>query len=107
MIDPLLTPAVGYLVLLALTLAALVLGLIIVFQAYRGYRRHDSEPMLYLATGLFLLTVVPFVISVAFTSIASAFEFGPLAFTYGLPIVSRLVELVGLGCIVYSLYVQR
>lgn len=107
MIDVLVSPAVGYLVLLALTLVALLLGLIIVFQAYRGYRRHGSEPMLYLAAGLLLLTVVPFVISVGVTSVADALELGPLAFSYGLPIASRIVELAGLACIVYSLYMQR
>ena len=98
--------AAGYLTLLVLTLAALVVGFVIVFQAYRGYRRSGSEPMRWLALGLFLLTVVPFVLSVAVTSVASELDAGRLAFVYGLPIASRLVELAGLCCILYSLYMR-
>lgn len=101
-----LSPSGAYLVLLTLTLVATGMGLVIVFQAFRGYHRYGSRPMLYLAVGLALVTVAPFVLSVAATSIGPALDFGPMEYTYLLPIVTRLVQLAGLSCILYSLYSQ-
>jgi len=51
------------LVVLVLALATVVLGLYISYQAYRGYRRNQSRPMLFLAVGIVLLTFVPAVFS--------------------------------------------
>lgn len=53
-----------YLIHFAVTLIAMMLGLCIVFQAFRGYRRNDSERMLFLAIGLALLTLAPFALSI-------------------------------------------
>ena len=50
-------------VVLFLALVSVVLGLYIAYQAYRGYRRNRSRPMLFLAAGIVLLTFVPAVIS--------------------------------------------
>jgi hypothetical protein len=36
-------------------------GAFVAYQGYRGYRRNDSPPMLYLAIGILLLTTVSFV----------------------------------------------
>lgn len=36
-----------------------VAGVFVAYQAYRGYRRNESRPMLYLAIAITLLTVVP------------------------------------------------
>jgi hypothetical protein len=36
-----------------------VAGAFVAYQAYRGYRRNESRPMLYLAVGIVLLTAVP------------------------------------------------
>lgn len=38
-------------------LVVLFLGLFIAYQAYRGYARNGSEPMLYLAIGFALISV--------------------------------------------------
>ncbi|WP_251342905.1 DUF7521 family protein [Haloplanus halophilus] len=95
---------VNYLALLAVTLLGLVLGLAIVFQAYRGYRRNRSQPMLWLAVGLILLTVVPFVVSLTVASVGTALRFDPVVYTYYAPIFNRLIEVSGLVCILYSLY---
>jgi glycerol uptake facilitator-like aquaporin len=95
---------VNYLALLAVTLLGLVLSLAIVFQAYRGYRRNESRPMLWLAIGLILLTVVPFVTSLTVASAGPTLGFGPTVYTYYVPIFSRLVEVAGLACLLYSLY---
>jgi len=104
MVQPSMDLYVNYLVLLAVTLLALVLSLAIVFQAYRGYRRNRSQPMLWLAVGLVLLTVVPFVISLTVASAGTALGFGPVVYAYYVPILNRLIEVVGLACILYSLY---
>lgn len=97
----------GYLILLSVTLGAMVLGLFIAFQAYRGYRRNRSRRMLFLALGLVLLTVAPFALSLITTFAGQQFGFGPLVYTYWLPIITRLIEISGLGCILYSLRIQQ
>lgn len=97
----------GYLILLAVTLGAMMLGLFIAFQAYRGYRRNRSRRMLFLALGLGLLTVVPFALSLVITFVGQQLGFGPYIYTYWLPIVTRLAEIGGLGCILYSLNIRQ
>lgn len=98
---------VGYLLLLIVTLGAMILGLFIAFQAFRGYRRNQSHRMLFLALGLLLLTVVPFVLSLLVTFAGQQLGFGSRVYTYWLPITSRLVEICGLSCILYSLYIRH
>lgn len=96
----------AYLALLAITLLAIVLGLFIVFQAYRGYRRNASQRMLFLAIGFALVTVVPPAVSLVAASVGQRFGFEPVTYAYYLPIVSRLIEILGLGFIIYSLSIQ-
>ena len=98
---------IGYLVLLTVTLGAMVLGLFIAFQAYRGYRRNRSRRMLFLAGGLALLTVAPFALSLIVTFVGQQFGFGPQVYTYWLPITTRFIEIGGLGCILYSLRIRK
>lgn len=100
---PTTSPAL-YLSLLAATLLAAALGLIIVFQAYRGYRRNDSRRMLYLAAGLSLVTVAPFLLSIVVTVVAPALGSTEFLLSYVLPIASRGLEITGLLLILYSLY---
>lgn len=84
-----------------LTIASLflvaLLGTIIAYQAYRGYRRNGTPSMLYLATGLLLLTLFPFLINVIVTTLTSPGQ----VVTVFLENVSRLC---GLVAIMYSLY---
>ena len=84
-----------------LTVASLFLvalfGTVIAYQAYRGYRRNDAPSMLYLAAGLLLLTLCPFLINVTVTTAFSARQI----LTVFLENVSRLA---GLVAIMYSLY---
>lgn len=98
---------VGYLILLLVTLGAMILGLFIAFQAFRGYRRNQSRRMLFLALGLGLLTVAPFVLSLVVTFAGQRLGFGPRVYAYWLPITNRLVEICGLSCILYSLHIRR
>ncbi|OVE85949.1 DUF7521 family protein [Natronolimnobius baerhuensis] len=84
-----------------LTIASLFLvaliGTIIAYQAYRGYRRNDASSMLYLAVGLLLLTLCPFLVNVVSTSFTDVDQI----VTVFLENVSRLL---GLLAIMYSLY---
>jgi hypothetical protein len=96
-----------YLVLFAATLVAGTLGLVVVFQAYRGYRRNDSKPMLLLAIGFALLTLGPFGLSLAVTAIARAVGQSELVVGYLLPLASRILEIAGLSVILYSLYDRK
>jgi hypothetical protein len=98
---------IEYLVLLTLTLVAIVMGTYVVFQAYRGYRRNNSQRMLFLAIGFAFLTVVPFVLSLVVAGIGQQLGFGPRVYTAYIPIVSRILEICGLGVIVYSLYTRK
>lgn len=74
-----------------------VLGLLIAYTAYKGYRRNDSRPMFFIALGFALaigvpvLLVVPLIL-VSGTTVAAA-----------LTVLSEVFTLVGLGSILYAL----
>ncbi|MCU4925084.1 hypothetical protein OB905_03660 [Halobacteria archaeon AArc-dxtr1] len=89
-------PLLDVLTVGTLFLVALV-GTVIAYQAYRGYRRNDSSSMLYLAIGLLLLTAVPFLLNVGLTTLVGTNRVA----TALLENVSRLL---GLLTIMYSLY---
>jgi len=90
-------PAVEALVLLVSGVLTAILGLFIGYQAYRGYRRNSSRPMLFLSSGLVLLTAVSFSVSVVLGSLGGQNPFVTLS-------VQRAIELTGLACIMYALY---
>ncbi|MXV63856.1 hypothetical protein GS429_17660 [Natronorubrum sp. JWXQ-INN-674] len=89
-------PLFELLTVASLFLVALI-GTIIAYQAYRGYRRNDATSMLYLAVGLLLLTLCPFLINVTITTVVSPGQVVTVFFEN----VSRLA---GLLAIMYSLY---
>ena len=84
-----------------LTVASLFLvalfGTLIAYQAYRGYRRNDARSMLYLAFGLLLLTLVPFLLNVAVTTLISPEQIV-------IALLENVSRLFGLVAITYSLY---
>lgn len=96
--------AIEYLVLLLLTLVAMVMGLYVVFQAYRGYRRNSSQQMLFLAIGFAFLTVIPFTLSLVVAGVAQRLGISSHMYVSYLTIASRGFEICGLGAILYSLY---
>lgn len=51
--------SMAQLLILAASYVVIILGLVISYIAYRGYRRNDSRPMLYIAIGFVLVTGVP------------------------------------------------
>ena len=94
-----------YLLLLSATLIAAGLALFIVFHAYSGYRRNNSTRMLYLAVGLCLITVVPMALSIVINSLGQSIGFQSRVYTFYLPLLSRISEIVGLCTLLYSLLV--
>ena len=94
--------------LLTMSVAGLtaLVGLYIGYQAYRGLRRHDSAPMRYLSIGMVLLFGVTYVTAFAGNALLRV---GPLPLVYQdyFRLVVRLVQLSGVLCIAYSLYLTR
>ncbi|WP_459192470.1 DUF7521 family protein [Halosimplex sp. J119] len=73
-----------------------VVGLFVAYQAFRGYRRNDSRPMLFLGLGIFLVTALPFVV----TSVLA----GPLGASDAVAVLAwTLLEIAGLSSILYAL----
>ncbi|MFC7138851.1 hypothetical protein ACFQMA_03245 [Halosimplex aquaticum] len=73
-----------------------VVGLFVAYQAFRGYRRNDSRPMLFLGLGIFLVTALPFVVTTALA--------GPLGASDAVAVLAwTVLEILGLGSILYAL----
>ncbi len=92
-----------YWVEVAVAVASVLLGLVIGYQAYRGFRRNDSRSMQYLSLGLIFLTAVPFTLSFVGTLVIS-FRPALASLERYLLTTSRAIQLVGLVFITYSLY---
>jgi hypothetical protein len=92
-----------YFTIVAVSAASTAVGLFIGYHAYRGFRRHQSTAMQYLSVGLILLTAVTY--SAAFVG-SALLRYGVLAGALREPftLTVRLLQLVGLLCIAYSLY---
>jgi hypothetical protein len=80
-------------------LVGAVLGLFIAYQAYRGYRRNESRPMLFMSLGFVLVVGVPVLLTVPFLLVPSI----PQA---GYQFVIQTAEVAGLVCIIYALRVD-
>lgn len=78
------------------------LSFVVVYQAYRGYRRNGSRPMLFLASGVVLLTIVPAVLSIGAAQYVDTSVYGSTI----APLIES-IRVAGLASIVYSLYGQR
>ena len=92
------------LVLMGLASVAVLIGLLISYQAYRGLRRNDSRQMLLLSAGMVLIFGVAY--GLAFlTSVFLQFRVVPLVYQDALRVVVRLTQVAGLILIAYSMYV--
>jgi hypothetical protein len=89
--------------IVAFAFGSTVLGLIIGYQAYRGFRRHQSRSMQYLSIGLFLLTAVTFTAAFVGTLLLRQ-GLLPVRFQRPFTLVVRFLQFVGLAFITYSLY---
>lgn len=72
-------------------LLGIAVGTVVVYQAYRGFRRNGSRPMLYLAIGLLLLGPVHFLLSLP--------SFG----AFSTAAAQQVTDVLGLLAILYSL----
>lgn len=73
-----------------------LLGVLIAYQAYRGYRRNDSRPMLFVAVGFVLALAVPFALLVVFVVL-------PASATTVIAVLTQLSQVLGLLAILYAL----
>ena len=103
-LDP--SPSWSTLLVLLLSLTATALSALITVQAYRGYRRHGSRSMLYLAVGFAFITVLPFFVDVIFSAFYARYVGARIAAVV-LPAVRYGLQIVGLAFVLYSLYGRR
>lgn len=80
----------------------LTLSLIIVYQAYRGYRQNGSRPLLFLALGVVLLTIAPAVVTILSSPFVSTPTFGSV-----ISPLTGSIRVAGLASIIYSIYGRR
>ncbi|GAA0200596.1 hypothetical protein ACFFQF_01150 [Haladaptatus pallidirubidus] len=73
-----------------------IVGLFVAYQAFRGYRRNESRPMLYLALGVIFLTTVPVIVDSALSGLTEATDAGIL-------LAVTLAHLVGVSSILYAI----
>ena len=99
-------PSAGNLLVLALSLTATILSALITAQAYRGYRRHGSRPMLFLAVGFAFITVIPFFVDIVFSAFFGRYFRAAVAGVF-IPGVKYGLQIVGLSFVLYSLYGRR
>lgn len=85
-------------VVTAISLAIVLLGLGISVEAFRGYRRNRSRPMLFLALGIASMTVL--------RTVATAITGRIVALDY-VGVVGQSFTLAGLLCIAFSLYLLK
>lgn len=102
--DVYLTPETALIV--GLALGATVLSALITYQAYRGYRRNDSRPMLFLAIGFAFITTIPFFIDLVFYPVVGRMYSARTA-SVVLPTTKYGIQIMGLAFVLYSLYSQR
>jgi hypothetical protein len=82
--------------LLAGKLLVMALGLLISYQGFRGYRRNQSQPMLFVAVGFVFLTAG----GTMGCSLVQTLGVSPAA----LGVAQTLLVAVGMGFVLYSLY---
>lgn len=99
-------PGVGAAVdglIVALAFGSTLVGGYVGYQAYRGYRRHDSRAMRALSLGLFLLTTAAF--GIAFGgSVLLRQGYLAIRFQPALTLVTRGFQFLGVVLIAYSLH---
>ncbi|WP_299264849.1 DUF7521 family protein [Halorientalis sp.] len=94
----------AYWTIIALSAGSVIVGSYVGYQAYRGFRRHDSRPMQYLSIGLFLLTAVAFGLSFVGSVLLRMQVLPPRTFQQPLTLLTRLLQFVGVFFIAYSLH---
>ncbi|RDZ44563.1 hypothetical protein C5B91_20535 [Haloferax sp. Atlit-10N] len=82
--------------LIVAKLVTMVLGFLIAYQAYRGYRRSNSQSMLYLAVGFAIIS---------FGAIVEGILFDVVGLTlHNAGTVATTIVAIGMLTILYALY---
>jgi hypothetical protein len=89
--------------ILGASLVSTLLGLVVGYQAYRGFRRHDSASMRQLSAGLLLLTAASYTLAFVGTLLLRA-DYLDASLRDPLELVVRVLQVAGLALITYSLY---
>lgn len=82
--------------MLAIAVVTALVGAFVAYQAFRGYLRNASQPMLFLAVGIALLTVVPFVVTRGLRLVVALTDAQFL-------LLVTVFDVAGLSAILYSL----
>lgn len=84
----------------------IAIGIAIAYVAFRGYRRNESRPMLFIAIGFVLAIALPGTLQVVLYVIVLGFGFQlPVDTTYVVA-VFQLSSLFGMAAILYALVMQ-
>jgi NO-binding membrane sensor protein with MHYT domain len=94
------------LAVVAFATGSAALGLYVAALAYRGMRRHESDPMFYLSVGLFVLTGATYATAFLGT-VLLRLRVLPLPAQDPFRLVVRILQFVGLAFIAYSLYIRE
>ena len=82
--------------LIVAKLVTMVLGFLIAYQAYRGYRRNNSRPLLYVAIGF---------VFISFGAVIEGILFDVVGFTLSdSGTVATIIVAVGMLSVLYALY---
>ena len=82
--------------LIVAKLVTMVLGFLIAYQAYRGYRRNNSRPLLYVAIGF---------VFISFGAVIEGLLFDVVGLTLSdSGTVATIIVAVGMLCVLYALY---
>lgn len=87
----------------ALSMLALLLALVIVLKAVRGYRQNRDRRMLLLAAGLFLLLLAPIPVELAAVFLFEESVEGEIAVS----VLQQVLRVAGMATILASMYVRR
>lgn len=80
----------------AFAAATAIAGAFVALLAYRGYRRNESRPMLYLAAGILFLTTIPVGVNYVLVATTTTTDAETL-------LIIALSHLAGVGAILYAL----
>lgn len=97
-----LTPDTFEATLMALQVLKAVIGVGIAIIAYQGYRKNDSRPMLFLATGFILVLGLPFLLYLVGFAVLFLLDL-PSPAQAGVIILAELSQIAGLISILYAL----
>jgi hypothetical protein len=95
-----------YIVLFVAFGLVIAMGLFIAYQSYQGYRRNANRRMMFLAIGLVFITVASPLMAAFVALFGLPFGSGEDVYQYYLPLITAILDILGLACIIYSLSIR-